>query len=373
MRTIVTTLALAILFAACSCTGNAEPALEAGSGAAGTTAAAPDERAPDGIWTLAARTLPPPAAASDSLRTAIEATPQPDLAAHRAEVPATPEEWAAAAAAMSAGAEEGLAGLAAAFSVAVEEDEIAGVAVHRLTPPEVHRGHESRLFVHLHGGAYVFGGGPSGVFEAIVIARRAKIPTLSIDYRMPPDHPFPAAVDDVVAVWQSLLAERPAGRMALGGTSAGGGLALAATHRLEALDLPLPGAIWAGTPWADLTKTGDSHFTNEGIDRLLVSYDGLLEGAARLYAGEHDLESPLISPVYGDFASFPPTSLVTGTRDLFLSDVARVHRKMRAAGVAADLHVYEGSSHADYGVVLRSPESEDVYGELGSFLLEHLE
>ena len=139
------------------------------------------------------------------------------------------------------------------------------------------------------------------------------------------------------------------------------------------MGLDLPGALWAGTPWADLSKTGDSLFTNEGVDRSLVTYDGLLEGAAKLYAGGQDLKTPLISPVYGHFEGFPPTSLVTGTRDLFLSDTARVHRKLRVAGVAADLNVYEAVSHAEYASMLGSPESEQVYGELGEFLRRHLE
>lgn len=196
---------------------------------------------------------------------------------------------------------------------------------------------------------------------------------MSVDYRMPPDDPFPAAVEDVVAVWRSLLDEWPAKSMALGGTSTGGGLTLAATLRFIELGLETPGALWAGTPWADLTKTGDSQFTNEGIDRVLVSYEGVLQGAAKLYANGRDLKTPLISPVYGDFEGFPPTYLVTGTRDLFLSDVVRVHRKMRLAGVVADLNVYEGVSHADYSIVVDSPESEQVFGELGAFLLLHLE
>ena len=106
---------------------------------------------------------------------------------------------------------------------------------------------------------------------------------------------------------------------------------------------------------------------------MLVSYDGALEGAAKLYADGRDLKTPLISPVYGDFNGFPPSYLVTGTRDLLLSDTVRVHRKMRAAGVVADLNVYEGVSHAEYLIVVDAPEAEQAFGELGTFLLKHLQ
>ena len=116
----------------------------------------------------------------------------------------------------------------------------------------------------------------------------------------------------------------------------------------------------------------DSYYTNEGIDRLLVSYDGMLASAARLYAGAHDLTDPLISPIYGDFTSFPSTFLVTGTRDLFLSNTVRAHTKLRAAGVTADLLVFEGVSHGDYAFEATSPESSLAYSELDTFLLQHL-
>jgi monoterpene epsilon-lactone hydrolase len=210
------------------------------------------------------------------------------------------------------------------------------------------------------------------VFEAILVAQRAKIPVLSIDYRMPPEHPFPAAVDDVAAVWKSLLEERDAKSMALGGTSAGGGLVLASTHRFIELGIPVPGALFAGTPEADLTKTGDSYFTNEGVDYILVTYEGILAGAAKLYTGDHSMTNPLISPVYGDFTGFPPTYLVSGTRDMFLSNTVRTHRKLRTAVVVADLNVYEGFSHGEYMAVIDSAESQQVDAELGAFLLEHL-
>ena len=160
--------------------------------------------------------------------------------------------------------------------------------------------------------------------------------------------------------------------IAMGGTSAGGGLTLATVHRLKSLGYPLPGVLYLGTPWADLTKTGDTQFTNENLDRVLVTYDNTLGAAARLYAGMDSLTHPLISPVYGGFDGFPPTILTSGTRDLFLSDVVRVHRKMRAAGVVADLHVYEAMSHAGYIVSPQTPESKDMYREVGAFFRRYL-
>ncbi len=330
--------------------------------------------AQDSDWTIGSRTLPAPAGASDALRQAIASTPQPDVAQHiRQTTYTTREEWVESIRAADASKTQTIEALAERWKVTIKEEKIAGVTVHTVTPVNIDPANKDRLFVHVHGGAYVVGAGRAGLPEAILIAYRAQIPVVSIDYRMPPEHPFPAAVDDVVTVWKSLLGDQPANSMALGGTSAGGGLTLASTLRFMELRLETPGALWAGTPWADLTKTGDSHFTNEGIDRILVSYHGLLEGAAKLYADGRDLKTPLISPVYGNFKGFSPTYLVTGTRDLFLSDTVRVHRKMRVAGVVADLNVYEGVSHGDYAAVVDSPESQQALGELRAFLLKHLQ
>ncbi len=359
-------LAVLTLFLLSGCTDNSEPSTADRSAAVAA-------QTQDNAWTIGSRTLSAPAGASDALRASIANTPQPNVAEHIATTPTTPEELAQLISAANAGHEQRAEALAERWSVTIAEEEIAGVTVRTVTPAAIDPENQSRLFVHAHGGAYVLGAGRAGLPEAIIIAHLAKIPVVSIDYRMPPEHPFPAAVDDMVAVWRSLLAERPAKSMALGGTSAGGGLILASTLKFMELGIETPGALWAGTPWADLTKTGDSHFTNEGIDRGLVSYHGALEVSANLYADGRDLKTPLISPVYGDFAGFPPTYLVTGTRDLFLSDVVRVHRKMRVAGVVADLNVYEGVSHGDYAFVMDSPEMDQVFGELGEFLLRHLQ
>ena len=113
-------------------------------------------------------------------------------------------------------------------------------------------------------------------------------------------------------------------------------------------------------------------WSNEGVDRILLTYNGMLKACAELYAGGVDLTDPLLSPVYGEFADFPPTYIVTGTRDMFLSDSARVHRKLRVAGVEASLNVYEGVSHAEYAALVGAPEWQQVYGEMKAFLEQHL-
>lgn len=340
--------------------------------AAWSVGAASTSEAQDAERRIEARTLPLPAAASQALRDSIAAAPLVAAVGDETFALETDAEWTAFVAAADSAGGSALDAAAQQLGVAVERFEVEGVPVHRVTPGDVDPAHADHLFLYVHGGAYVLGGGDAGVQEAVLIASRARIPVLSIDYRMPPAHPFPAAVEDVVTVYRHVLGNRPAQSVALGGTSAGGGLTLAAVHRFIALGLDVPGALYAGTPWADLTKTSDTLFTNAAVDRVLVTYDGLLRAAAHLYAGDHDLKHPLISPLYGDFDGFPPTYLISGTRDMLLSDTVRAHRKLRAAGAVADLHVYEGVSHADYLLAPDSPESQEVYAELNAFLLRHL-
>ena len=166
---------------------------------------------------------------------------------------------------------------------------------------------------------------------------------ISIDYRMPPDAPYPAAMDDVTSAWRALVAQTDPRRIAVEGTSTGGGMTLALMLRAKAEGLPLPGAIAPGSPWSDMTSTGDSYKTNEWIDNVVVSYDGYLSRLARLYAHGHDLKDPQLSPVYGDLHGLPPTILTSGTRDLFLSNTVRVQRKLREAGIEADLEMMKSS------------------------------
>lgn len=324
--------------------------------------------AQDGNWVLEPRTLKTPAAASEQLQTGLRTIPQPDVAANR-QAPQNRQEWEALieqrkAAAPSLEDQEQL------YGASIVPDSIAGVSIFRVSPPKATTG---RIFLHLHGGAYVFRGGNEAVDEGAEVAVAAGLEAISVDYRMPPEHPYPAAVDDAIAVYREILKQYEPGQIAIGGTSAGGGLTLAALMQMKALGLALPAVAYLGTPWADLTDSSDTLHTNEGIDRVLVTYYGWLRAAALLYAGEYPLTHPRISPLYGDFSDLPPTILVTGTRDMLLSDSARVHRKLRDAGIVAELHVFEGLSHADYLIERGSPEYQSTLTEVSAFFTRYLE
>ena len=195
---------------------------------------------------------------------------------------------------------------------------------------------------------------------------------ISIDYRMPPDFPYPAAMDDAMTVWKAAVKMADPRNMAIFGTSTGGAMTLAMVLRAKDEHLPLPAAIAPGTPWSDIAKIGDSYETNEWIDNVLVTWDGWLGRAALLYANGHDLKDPQISPIYGDFSGFPPTILTSGTRDLFLSNTVRTHRKLRRAGVEAELNVYEGISHGQYGADVNAPETKEAFTDIARFFDKHL-
>lgn len=324
----------------------------------------------DSSWTISSRVLAPPVHASEELASVIANLPQPDVSANGSQFPTTDAGWIAMQAAAS-GANP-LPALAESLNLQIEASNMAGVTVYTLTPERIAPEHRDHVFLHLHGGAYVLGGGPSSASEAAQIAQAAGIYTVSVDYRMPPAHPFPAALEDAIAVYEELLKDYDAAEIAIGGTSAGAGLSFATVLQAKNQNLPVPAAIFAGTPWADLTDTSDSLHVNEGIDRVLISYAGLLKLGADLYADGEDLTNPLISPLYGNFSGFPPTILISGTRDMLLSDTARTHRKLLAEGVEADLHVLEGMSHAEYLFLPQSPEGRTVFGSIGEFLKKHM-
>jgi epsilon-lactone hydrolase len=313
------------------------------------------------------REIPSPSTVSAQLRNLMTAS-QPDALR---DPPRTASEWGAVVATLAKQGAARAPQLMRRFNVRVDKVEIAGVPVFEVVPDDAARGDRRRL-MHIHGGCYVLNPGEAGLAEAILMAGFGKYSVLSVDYRMPPAAYFPAAHDDVAAVWAHLASHGDPKAMAVFGTSAGGALTLALAQRAKRENLPLPTALAVGTPMADTTKTGDTFYTNEGLDNVLLSRDGFCDAATRLYANGHDLADPRLSPIYGTFEGLPPTILTSGTRDLLLSNTVRVHRKLRQAGVEAVLQVFEGLAHAQYLFDETAPETKEVFDEIALFFDRHL-
>jgi acetyl esterase/lipase len=284
----------------------------------------------------------------------------------------TGAEWRTFANKQAADTVKTIPGMLQRLHVTVEPSVIAGVKVFVITPDDIPPEHKDKVLIHVHGGCYVLFPGESGATEGIMMAGFGRYKVISVDYRMPPEAYFPSAVDDPIAVYKELLKTVPAKNMAFFGTSAGGAITLEMVLRAKQLGLPLPGAIAPGTPMSDVTKTGDSFYTNEKVDNVLVSRDGFCDAATKVYAQGHDMADPLLSPVNGDLHGFPPAILTTGTRDLLLSNTVRVHRKLLRSGVPAILEVFEGESHAQYQFDDQVPESREAFTEIGSFFDQYL-
>lgn len=290
--------------------------------------------------TLEERTISLPSGVSPEFKTILRERSIPEPI----QVPTNQEDWLSLQSTFNvAGAQKALDRL----DVTYEKKSIAGVDTFFVTPNEVALKYTDKWLIHIHGGSFVFGGGKSALREAIWVANGLGARVISIDYRKPPLHQFPSAIDDIVAVWKQIIKTQNPESTAMFGTSAGGNLTLATTLKLEQLNLPAPGALFVGTPAVDLKEASDSWSTLQGLDPL-GQRQGLIEGTFDIYVGEQPRDNPLISPIYADIKSFPPTIFISGTRDLLLSDTVRMHRLLRSANVDTDLHIYDGQSHGDY-------------------------
>ncbi len=248
--------------------------------------------------------------------------------------------------------------------VRVDETEIAGVHTYVVRGPRVEDSPATPVYLDIHGGALMFGGGRSAHLTASPLALGTNMIHWVVDYRMPPLHPYPAALDDVFAVYNALLEVRDPADIIVGGGSAGGNLAAALLLRAQDEGLAMPAALVLNSPEIDLTESGDTFNTLDAVSPAL----GSLMKVNRLYAGGADLTHPYLSPLFGDVSGFPPTLLISGTRDLYLSNTVRMHRKLRAAGVAAELHVFEAMPHGGFG---GAPEDQEVNAEMIKFITRH--
>ena len=377
--------------------GAAMPFMAAGPAAAGEPRAAPVSQAPlspisndammlgndyaalatvlgqdnarPGPRTVPGRVIPVPTTVSPQFETQVAAPYRaPDWNAD----PKSPAEWHTLVAQLAAKGAATLPALRDKLGVTSEPATLGGVEAYRLKAKTIPEPHEGKVILAIHGGGFVYNPGEAGTREAILMAGFGGYEVYAVDYRMAPDHPFPAANDDVIAAYKALLATHKPGDIAIVGTSAGGGLTLALCLRAKAEGVPLPAAIAPGTPEADMTNAGDTLRTNEWLDNVLVSVDGYVEAARKVYVpAGHDLKDPQLSPIYGDFAGLPPAIVTSGTRDLFLSNAVRVHRKLRQAGVEAQLQVFEGMSHAQYLFDADAPETREAFTEIAAFFDRH--
>ncbi|MGF6919288.1 alpha/beta hydrolase [Paraburkholderia sp. 40] len=334
-------------------------------GVSGVALAGDDALAPRQV---PAKVLPMPADVSPELQKLIAAPYNPAWNV----LWTTGEQWRVAANAQAAKVMQTQPAMRERLGVTVLPNTINGVRVYVVTPDVIPPDHHDKVLIHIHGGCYELYPGEAGTNEAVIMAGLGHYKVISVDYRMPPEGYFPAALDDVETVYKAVLRANDAKNVGVFGTSAGGALVLELMLRAKQEGLQMPGAIAPGTPMSDLTKTGDSFYTNEKVDNVLVSRDGFCDAAAVVYAHGHDLKDPLLSPVYGDMHGFPPAILTTGTRDLLLSNTIRVHRKLREAGIDAQLEVFDGMSHAQYQMDDRIPETKEAFGEITEFFNKHL-
>jgi epsilon-lactone hydrolase len=317
---------------------------------------------------LPARAIPVPTTVSPQMQKLIAAPLTPTWNV----IPQTAQGWKEQVDAAAAATVQTLPALREQLHVKVEPLLIGGVKAYLVTPRDLPAENRNRLLIHVHGGCYVSNPGESATSEAIYMAGIGRFKIISVDYRMPPDHPYPAALDDAMAVWRAAQKMASPRNMAIFGSSAGGALTLSMVLRAKQEHLPLPAAIAPGTPMSDLTNAGDTFQTNAMLDNVLVAPGASCDQRAALYANGHDLKDPLLSPVYGDLHGFPPAILTSGTRDLLLSSTVRVHRKLRQAGVEAVLQVFEGQSHSQYARDPNAPETKEAFEEIARFFDRHL-
>jgi acetyl esterase/lipase len=321
----------------------------------------------DGTVHLSARSIPLPCSVSDEARA--------ELAAPRRPRPAFPplrdkELWTSYIETVNELLEPGVNLLLETNRdrAMVKSTTIGGVTVHVGTPVTVAERSRDRVWINVHGGAFIYGAGRRAQAEAVATAAEWECVVYSIDYRVPPDHPYPAALDDVVTVYRELLQRHEARNIVISGESAGGNLGLAAVLKARDAGLSVPGALILASPQCDLTESGDTFHTLRHIDcRLPVP----MPEPVALYAAGRDLTEPLLSPLFAHFgAGFPPTYIQSGTRDLFLSNCVRLHRALRNAGIDAELHVWEAAPHGGF-TSSNGTEAAEAHAEQARFLTRH--
>jgi monoterpene epsilon-lactone hydrolase len=254
--------------------------------------------------------------------------------------------------------------------VTVSNDTMAGVTVRRITPLHVPKANAGKVLLDLHGGGF---DSDSGSYtETIPIAYYARVPVVAALYRLAPEHPYPAAVDDAVAVYRELLKTHKPEQIAIYGTSAGAILTGEVAVKLKQLSLPEPAALGIFSGMGDFARDGDSvHlYALRGFSGYLAT-PGIDKKETSAYVAGADTKDPVLSPIYADLKGLPPTLFVTSGRDLLLSGTIDLHRAFLRAGDDGRLMVFDGLTHA-FWYDPELPESIEANRAMSKFLSEHL-
>ncbi len=223
--------------------------------------------------------------------------------------------------------------------------------------------------LYLHGGGYTLCSPAThrGVTGAIALACKSRL--LVPDYRLAPEHPFPAALEDALAAYRWLLAQGFAPQhIAIGGDSAGGGLTVATVLSLRDAGEPLPSALFLLSPWTDLTFSGESHRTRQAVDPIFGGVSEAKGDFAPAYLGRESPSNPLISPLLANLRGLPATIIHVGDDEILLDDSTRLADKMKAAGVEVRIRVWDGLWHVFQAFAPFLPESRQSVNEIGEFI-----
>ena len=230
----------------------------------------------------------------------------------------------------------------------------------------------SRVLVHFHGGVYVLGSARAGAGLAANLGRNAGVRVISVDYRLAPEHPYPAAIDDGVVVYRALLEHTPSTQIAVSGESADGGLATALLLRLKEAGLPLPAASAVLSPWVDLTLSGQSMADKASIDPSVLTPEGLKIRVPD-YLGDADPKTPDISPIFADLRGLPPMLIQVGSHEILLDDAVRLAANAAAHDVDVRLEVGAELPHVFQAFAAVLDEGKAALSSAGNFLRTHLE
>lgn len=252
--------------------------------------------------------------------------------------------------------------------VSCEPADNCPVPAEWITTPGVDH---SRIILYLHGGAFYLNYDNPHRNLVSHIGREAQMRALLLDFRLPPEHPYPAAVEDIQTVYQWLLREGYSPKnLAIAGDSSGGGLALTTVLKLRDTSKSLPAAIVCICPWVDLTGSGESTIGKDKVD--FINIPEYMKRNAKNYAGNHNLENPHVSPLFANLTDFPPLMIQAATRDILLDDAIRLAERARHSNVDVTLDIWIDMIHVFQMGVGFVPESNQAIRKIGVFLREHV-